>query len=76
MSKLPTISGKEMIKLLKGIGFTEVSSKGSHVKLKGYRAGGKRTVIVPLHGELAFGTLRSILRQAGLTVKELEDLLK
>ncbi|WP_426377482.1 type II toxin-antitoxin system HicA family toxin [Desulforudis sp. 1031] len=33
-------------------------------------------MIVPLHTELASGTLRSILRQAGLTVNELRDLLK
>lgn len=76
MSQLPVLSGKEIVRLLKSIGFTEVSCKGSHVKLKGFRAGEKRIVIVPLHGELAFGTLRSILRQAGLTVKELGDLLK
>ncbi len=76
MNQLPILSGKEIIRLLKSIGFKEVSCKGSHVKLKGYRAGEKRTVIVPLHDELAFGTLRSILRQAGLTVKELGDLLK
>nr|WP_256257997.1 type II toxin-antitoxin system HicA family toxin [Moorella thermoacetica] len=34
-----------------------------------------RTVIVPLHEELAPGTLKSILRQSGLTVKELKNLL-
>ncbi|HHW40136.1 MAG TPA: addiction module toxin, HicA family [Syntrophomonadaceae bacterium] len=75
MSQLPVLSGKEIIQLLKSIGFSEVSCKGSHVKLKGFRDGEKRIVIVPLHDELAFGTLRSILRQAGLTVKDLRNLI-
>jgi predicted RNA binding protein YcfA (HicA-like mRNA interferase family) len=49
-----------------------MSQRGSHVKLR--NAAG-RTVIVPLHRELALGTLRSILRQAGLSVDEFADLL-
>ncbi len=36
MSQLPVLPGKEIIRLLKSIGFKEVSCKGSHVKLKGY----------------------------------------
>ena len=49
-----------------------MSQRGSHVKL---RNGFGRTVIVPLHRELAPGTLRSVVRQAGLSVGELTDLL-
>jgi predicted RNA binding protein YcfA (HicA-like mRNA interferase family) len=49
-----------------------VSQRGSHLKLR--HADG-RTVIVPLHRELARGTLRSILRQAGLTADEFVALL-
>ncbi|MDA8057448.1 MAG: type II toxin-antitoxin system HicA family toxin, partial [Actinomycetota bacterium] len=37
--------------------------------------GGDRTVIVPMHRELATGTLRSVLRQAGLTPAEFFALL-
>ncbi len=40
MSQLPVLPGKEIIRLLKSIGFKEVSCKGSHVKLKGYLLGG------------------------------------
>jgi predicted RNA binding protein YcfA (HicA-like mRNA interferase family) len=56
---------------LVGIGFAQISQRESHVKLRR----GELTVIVPLHRELAPGTLRSILRQANLTVDELSKLL-
>ncbi len=49
-----------------------MSQKGSHIKLR--NSDGK-TVIVPLHRELAKGTLGSILRQAGMTVEEFLTLM-
>lgn len=52
--------------------FTEVSQRGSHLKMRN-EAG--KTVIVPMHRELALGTLRSILRQAGLTTDAFVELL-
>ncbi|MGI8823587.1 MAG: type II toxin-antitoxin system HicA family toxin [Acidimicrobiia bacterium] len=54
-------------------GFAEVSQRGSHIKL---RNGEGRTVIVPMHRELARGTLRSILRQADLTAEALLGLVE
>lgn len=68
MTRLPATSGRAVARALGKSGFEEVSTRGSHVKLR--NAVG-RTVIVPLHDELARGTLRSILRQADLTVEEL-----
>jgi predicted RNA binding protein YcfA (HicA-like mRNA interferase family) len=62
-----------MLKVLSKIGFTVVGRKGSHVRLKRQRDKETLIVIVPMHSELARGTLRSILRQANLTV---EDLLR
>jgi predicted RNA binding protein YcfA (HicA-like mRNA interferase family) len=47
---------------------------GSHVKFVLATAQGSRMVIVPHHREIAIGTLRSIVRQAGLTVAEFEAL--
>jgi predicted RNA binding protein YcfA (HicA-like mRNA interferase family) len=70
--RLPVASGSDVIRSLGKVGFGEVGQRGSHVKLR--HADG-RTVIVPLHRELAPGTLRSILRQAGLSVEELTNLL-
>lgn len=71
-SGLPPICGRQAISALKTIGFQQVSQKGSHVKLRN-REG--RTVIVPLHGELARGTLASIARQAGITIQGLREAL-
>ncbi len=73
--KLPAVSGRKIIKALTKIGFEVVGRKGSHVRLKKKN---DRTliVVVPDHPELAKGTLKSILRQANLSVEELLELLK
>jgi predicted RNA binding protein YcfA (HicA-like mRNA interferase family) len=73
LSKLPVVSGREIIRILTKIGFEIVGRKGSHVRLKRRRNKELLIVVVPMHRELARGTLRSILRQANLT---LEDLLR
>lgn len=70
--KLPRVSGREVQRALERAGFASVSQKGSHLKM---RHPDGRIVIVPMHRELATGTLRSILRQAKLTVEELLELL-
>jgi predicted RNA binding protein YcfA (HicA-like mRNA interferase family) len=75
LSRLPVISGREMVRLLSKIGFAIVGRKGSHVRLKRRRGKEILIVIVPMHHELARGTLRSILRQANLTVDDLLRLL-
>lgn len=69
---LPIVSGREVVSALAKVGFSEVSQRGSHLKLRN-QAG--MTVIVPMHRELARGTLRSILRQADLTVEAFIELL-
>ena len=69
---LPAVSGEDTIKALAKVGFERTSQRGSHVKLR-HEDG--LVVIVPLHSELARGTLRSILRQAGLPPEEFAKLL-
>ena len=69
---LPVVSGRQTIRALQRLGFEQVSQRGSHVKLRN-EAG--RTAIVPLHDELARGTLRSILRQAGITGEDFRGAL-
>ncbi|MGQ9507219.1 MAG: type II toxin-antitoxin system HicA family toxin [Candidatus Bathycorpusculaceae bacterium] len=59
-----------MIKVLNKIGFKAVRQRGSHIVLKGFYKDKKRTVVVPKHEEIAIGTLRGILFQAGLTPEE------
>ena len=64
---LPVLRPEQVIKGLEGNGFCYIRQRGSHRK---YRKDG-RTVIVPMHYEIAKGTLASILEQAGLTIVEL-----
>ena len=73
MTKLITISGKEMCKLLEKIGFDKIYGKGSHVRFK--HPDGRKTV-VPVHAneDLGKGLLREILNQINLTKKEYEEL--
>ena len=61
-----SVSGDDVVRALKRVGFERVSQKGSHVKLRR----GNRTAIVPMHREVAGGTLHSIARQAGFTWDE------
>ncbi|MEM3695215.1 MAG: type II toxin-antitoxin system HicA family toxin [Candidatus Bathyarchaeia archaeon] len=68
--KLKPHSYKSIIKILNKLGFKVVRQRGSHIVLKGSYKDKKRTVVVPKHEEIAIGTLRGILFQAGLTPEE------
>lgn len=69
--KLPVVSGKEAIKVFVKLGFEVRKGKGDHVVLnKGYTI-----FVVPLHNPLKKGTLRKILKQAGVSVEEFNDML-
>ncbi|MEM2506189.1 MAG: type II toxin-antitoxin system HicA family toxin [Nitrososphaerota archaeon] len=67
MSRLPVVSGKELIKYLTKKGFMVSRQKGSHVVLKSQNG---RRVTVPLHEELDRGTLLEILAEAGINKEE------
>lgn len=69
--KYPVLPPSEIIRALQKFGFEKVSQKGSHVKLKNYYS--NRVCIVPMHDEIAKGTLKSILEQSNI---KLEDFLK
>ena len=71
--KPPRISSRECIRALEKAGFSIVSQSGSHIKLR--RESPYAQVIVKQTRELAAGTLRSIVRQAGLTLEDFVDLL-
>lgn len=68
--KLPRISGEQAVRSLRRLGFVEVRQRGSHVVLKKETSEGDIGCVVPLHHELAVGTLRNILRQARITPEE------
>ena len=74
--RLPAVSGKRVIAALQRAGFKIERIVGSHYILE-FPGDQSRTVTVPLHGnrDLKPGTLRSIVRQAGLTLEEFVDLL-
>ena len=75
MSKLRRVSGQETISVLKHLGFVEIRQKGSHVILKKQTPTETVGCVVPLHKELAIGTLKGILRQAKISPEEfLENL--
>ena len=69
MPKLPRISGEQAIAVFESLGFHRARQRGSHVVLRRGDAG----CDVPLHKELAVGTLRSALRQAGVAPAEFLD---
>jgi len=70
MPELRRISGQEAIRALEKLGFEQVRQRGSHAILKKQTPTGDIGCVVPLHRELAIGTLRGILRQAGVTPEE------
>lgn len=73
MSGLPRISGRKCIKALTKVGFTKIRQHGSHIILR--RNDPFTQLVVPDHKELDRGTLRAIIRQAGLSVDEFTSLL-
>ncbi len=74
--RLPVINGKRVIQTLTKAGFTLNRIVGSHHVLT-YPGDQRRTVTVPVHAarDLKPGTLRSIIRQAGLTIDDFVKLL-
>ena len=73
MSKLPVVSGQDCVKALEKIGFYFKRQERSHIVLR--RDDPFSQVIVPNHRELDRGTLRAIIRQAGMSVDEFSKLL-
>ena len=70
MGKLPTLSGKEICRILEKHGFKEVRRRGSHIAMQRITPDSTITVPVPDHKEIRVGTLMSIIRQSGLSRSE------
>jgi len=70
MPNLPHLSGREIIRALERLGFKQARQRGSHVVMKKSVAGGSIGCVIPMHDEVAIGTLRSVLRQAHLSPEE------
>lgn len=72
--KLPVVSGSETVKALRRAGYEVDGQHGSHIILR-HSNPPHRRLSVPNHKELAKGTLRALIREAGLTVEEFAGLL-
>jgi predicted RNA binding protein YcfA (HicA-like mRNA interferase family) len=72
MTGLPQISGRECVKALMKVGFNLKRQQGSHIILR--RDDPFTQVVVPDHKVLDRGTLRSIIRQSGLSIDEFLNL--
>jgi predicted RNA binding protein YcfA (HicA-like mRNA interferase family) len=73
MSKLPVVSAAQCIRALEKTGFVVYRQRGSHITM--VRTTPSAQTTIPNHKELDRGTLRAIIRQAGLTVDEFIALL-
>ena len=73
MGILGNISGKEAVKVFKKMGWTEIGQVGSHLMMS--KVGVRANLSIPQHKELSIGTLRALIRCAGITVNEFTELL-
>ena len=71
MSSLPTLSGREAVKVFEFFGWQVVRQRSSHIIM--VKDEHMATLSIPNHAEVAKGTLRSLIRAAGLTVDEFTD---
>jgi predicted RNA binding protein YcfA (HicA-like mRNA interferase family) len=72
--KIPIVSAIKVIKVLSKIGYEADHQTGSHIILR-HRETPHKRLTVPNHKEIARGTLKAIIEEAGLTVQEFADLL-
>jgi len=75
VGKLPALSGKELLRALAKKGYEVDHQAGSHIILRQSWPPFRR-LTVPNHKELAKGTLRAIIRHAGMTIEEFLGLLE
>ena len=73
MASIPVVTGREAVKVFESLGWEVARHRGSHVIL--VRDGDIETLSVPDHREVAKGTLRSLIRSAGITPDEFQEAL-
>jgi len=74
LSKLPSISGSKAVRAFERLGYKVDRQRGSHIILR-HPESPHRRLVVPNHQSVARGTLRALIREAGLTVEEFRDAL-
>lgn len=70
MAKLKRVSGAEAVKAFERMGFFQARQKGSHVVMKKIMPDGNAGCVIPMHKEVAAGTLSSALKQAKVAPEE------
>lgn len=73
MPKLPRVSGADAVRAFERAGWRRDRQRGSHLIL--IKAGMDVSLSVPQHREMAPGTLRALIRNAGMTVEEFMALI-
>lgn len=74
-SRLPVLSGEELVKAREIFGYILVRQKGSHMRLRHGTDPQRKPVTVPRHKTVKRGLLHDILRDARITVEELVSIL-
>lgn len=74
MTRLPAVSGRQAVSVFRKLGYEADRQHGSHLILR-HTVPPYRRLTIPDHKELAKGTLRKLIREAGLTVEEFASLL-
>ena len=73
MSKLPILSGKEIIRILEKTGYQKSHQTGSHIRLYCF---GRKSITVPNHKTIGRGLLRKIIRDTRLSLEEFLKFIK
>lgn len=73
MARLANISGQEAARAFERAGWTRAGQVGSHLMMS--KEGMRVNLSIPLHRELSIGTLRALIRHAGMTVDDFTGLL-
>ncbi|MEJ2672408.1 MAG: type II toxin-antitoxin system HicA family toxin [Deltaproteobacteria bacterium] len=74
MTKLPVVSGRQLVKALAKAGYLFDHQHGSHIILR-HQSPPHRRLTIPDHKEISKGTLRQIIRESGLSLNEFIQLL-
>jgi predicted RNA binding protein YcfA (HicA-like mRNA interferase family) len=68
MPALPVLSGRKVVRVFENLGWQQARQRGSHIIM--VKEGEIATLSIPDHKEVAKGTLRSLIRTAGITVEQ------
>ena len=73
MPKISNLSGSQVVKSFKKLGWEVARQRGSHIIM--VKQGHNVTLSIPNHKTVAIGTLRKLIRISGLTVEQFENVI-